>query len=383
MQNLKPKMQNLISVVIIIMLGIILYNQIKRPTQKTSLWTPDKQREYANKLKAEGLIREAITEYQKYLDTSNIDPQTESNIYYTIGKMAEEIGEYEKALAYFYKVELVWPETNIRQELGEHIISCLEKMGRGLDAQLALEKRTSLEQKEMGGKVIARIGKDQITDTQLNKELEKLPDWMKEEYNKPGKREEFLKQYIAKELLYRKAKRLGLDKDPLIRQKIEDIGKELIVEKLLEKEMEDRIKITPDQIELYYKANRDKYVEPAKVRISYKQEESGEEKEVWVEEGDEYIPGIGEAKELVELAFKTEPQNVVGPVKIEDKSYTIKVLEKSPKRQLPFEEVKDRVSYEYQLERQKTVFQELLDQTLKTEDVQIYGIQTTESTEKK
>lgn len=368
-------MQNLLSIVIIIMLGAFLYTQVKKPTHKLSTWTQEKQREYANRLKAEGLNKEAIAEYEKYLNMQDIDQETQANVYYTIGKMAEELGEYEKALAYFYKVELIYPEINIRQELGEHIIACLEKTGRGLDAQLALEKRTALEpERETGGKVIARIGKEEITDTQLNSELEKLPEWMKEEYSKPEKRFEFLKQYLAMELLYRKAKRLGYDKNTDIRQKLSDITKELMVQKLLEKELEEKVKISPDQVELYYKANKDKYIEPAKVNISYTSDDSKEELKTWIEEGSEYVSGIGESKELADLAFKTELGDTAGPIKVGDKFYTIKVLEKKPKRELSFEEARDRVSYEYQLERQKVVYQELLEDTLKAEDVEIYEV---------
>lgn len=378
------------SILVITMFGILLYLQVKEP-KEPHVFPPDKQREYANKLKAEGLNKEAIIEYEKYLNTSTTDPETQANIYYTIGKMAEELGEYEKALAYLYKVELIYPEINFKQELGEHIVQCLEKMGRGIDAQYALEKRTALEAtKEIGGKVIARIGKEQITDTQLNKELQKLPEWMQEEYNKPEKKIEFLKQYIATELLYRKTKRLGYEKDPDIRQKLSDITRELMVQKLLEKELKEKVKISPDQVELYYKANKDKYIEPAKVKISYvtaeseeKLKETEEFKELpdLIEEGSGYIAGIGESKELIEMAFKTEPQNTAGPIKIGEKFCKIKVLEKMPKREFPFEEVKDKVSYEYQSERQKIVFQELLEETLKAEDVEIY--ETTEGTEKK
>lgn len=292
--------------VIIIMLGGLLYLEIVRPAQKIT-WSPDKQREYANKLKAEGLNKEAIAEYEKYLAMQNVDKETQSNIYYNIGKIAEESGDYEQALAFFYRVELVNPDINIKQELGEHIVACLEKMGRGIDAQNALEKRTALEQKpEAGGKVIARIGKEYITDTQLNGELEKLPEWMREEYSKPDKKIEFLKQYLAMELLHRKAKRLGFDKDLDIRQKLDGVLKELMVQKLLEKEIAEKVKITPNEVELYYKANKDKYIN----------EET-----------------------------KTES---------------------------PLSEVKDRVSYEYQMERQKLAYQELLEETLKAEDVEIY-----------
>lgn len=373
------------SVAVILMFGVIIYLQLRKPRQEV-FWTPEKQREYANKLKAEGLDKEAVIEYEKYLGMQDVDRKTQANIYYTLGKTEEERGEYEKALAFFYKVELIYPETDIKQELGEHIVSCLEKMGRGLDAQYSLERRAVLEPKEQKegkeGTVLARIGEEKITSVELNKGLEKLPELMQEEYKKPEKRNEFLKQYIAMELLFRKAGRLGYDKDPELRQKVEDIKREIMVQELLKKEMADKIKITDDQVELYYKANKEKYIDKAKVRMAYLSAENEnalknlkeEYKEIkeWVEKGETYIPDIGESRELVELAFKTELQKTAGPVKVGDKFYIIKVLDKKADREPSFSEIKDMVSSDYQSERQKIVFQELLEETLKAEDVEIY-----------
>lgn len=365
-----------------LMFGTLLSFQIKPSAAKNTTWTAEKQREYANKLKAENLNKEAIQEYEKYINTYPVPPETQANIYYNIGKIAEESGEYENALAYYYKVELIYPETNIKQELGEHIVTCLEKLGRGIDAQYALDKRTALNSGEgKEGKVIARIGKEQITDIQLNKELQKLPEWMREEYNKPDKKIEFLKQYMAMELLWRKARRLGYDKDAEVRLKLNDISKELAIKKLLENELSKKINVTPDQIELYYKANKDKYIEPEKVKIAYvsadtenavKTADDFKEIKSFLEKGNNYIPEIGDSKEFAELIFNTEPRNPAGPVKIGDKYYVVKVLEKIPRKELSFDEVKDRVAYEYQSERQKTIYKELLEETLKSEDVKIY-----------
>jgi len=370
------------SVAVLIMFSILIYMHLKLPL-KLYEWTPEKQREYANKLKAEKLNEEAIKEYEKYISMSQANPETKANIYYTIGKIEEESGNYEKALAYFYKAELIYPETSLKQELGEHIVTSLEKMGRGIDAQYALDKRTKIEpQIQDSGKIVARIGKENITEGEINTELNKLPQWMQDEYKKKEKRNEFIKQYVAMELLFRKAKRLGLDKSPELRQKIENVKKELIIQELLTKEMEDKIKVSDDQIELYYKANKAKYGEPAKIKIAYMSSDKEEElkkmepdfKDIadWIEEDNHYIPEIGESKELVSLAMDTEINNTAGPIKVKDRYFLIKVVDKKPRKELSFEEVKDRVSYDYRAEKQKIIFQELLDNTLKAEDVEIY-----------
>jgi hypothetical protein len=370
------------SIAVVIMFGVLVYLHFK-PSIQLYEWTPEMQREYANKLKAENLNQEAVEEYEKYISMAKISSETKANIYYTIGKIQEDAGNYEKALAYFYKVELIYPVTALKQELGEHIIACLEKMGRGLDAQYALDKRTKVETQAQGeNKIVARIGKENITEVQINSELNKLPQWMQEEYRKPDKKNEFIKQYVAMELLFRKAKRLGIDKNPELRQKLENVKKEFIVQELLMEEMSDKIKITPDQVELYYKANKGRYIEPAKVRIAYVsadkedalKESDGNFKEIpnWIQEDSNYINDIGESKELIDLALTKETNDTVGPIKVKDRYFLIKVIEKKGKKELSFEEVKDKVSYDYQSEKQKIVFQGLLDDALKAEDIEIY-----------
>ena len=371
------------AVVILIMFAVLLFFQIKQSQPVNHTWTAKKQREYASKLKAENLIPQAISAYLVYLDMGHPNPKTEANIYYLLGKMAESQGQYENALSYFYKVELIDPGTALKQELGKHLVACLEKMGRGLDAQYTMDRRTSVDSdQKKEGKIIARIGKEKFTNIQLNEELQKLPSWIQKEYSSPEKRAQFLKDYLAMQLLWRKAQRLGLDKDPQLRQKLDDIKKELAVQKLLETELQEKIDITPDQVKLYYQAHMDKFVEPVRIKIAFLAADSvskldrnsNQFREItsWIKADNKLIPGIGEAKDLVTLALGADPQTIVGPEKAGNKYYLIKVLEKEPQKQLSFESVQDRCAHDYGLERQKIVYQGLVEEALRIEDVEIY-----------
>jgi len=259
------------SVTVLLMFGTLLFFQVKNPiTKSRDQWTSDKQREYANLLKSKGLNSEAVAAYEKYLSMENIPAETQANIYYIIGKIAEESGEYEKALAYYYKIDIAAPNSNLKQEIGSRIVSCLERTGRGIDAQNALDARTSLDKKEKPeGKLVARIGKDMITDTEINNSLQGLPKSLQEEYSRPEKRNELVRQYLATEILWRKAKRLGYEKDSEIRRSVDEISKQLIVQKLVDNEMNEKLQATPDQLDLYFRANKDKYSTPEKKDVSF------------------------------------------------------------------------------------------------------------------
>jgi len=374
---------------VVVMFGILVYLQIKPPAQASkNIWIPEKQRAYADKLKSEGLNKEAINAYQEYIRSGSVEPGVQANIYYIMGKLAEKSGEYETALAFLYKAQIVDPETKLKSELGGHIVRCLENMGRGLDAENKLAVSTRLQPAgKAKGKVLAKIGNEVITDQMLNQEIEKLPKWMRKNYQKPDKRIQFLKEYIATELFARKARRLGYGKLPEIRQKMADIKKQLIVKKLIDEQMQKKLQITPYQLQLYYKANKDKYIEPAKIKISYitantedavnkLAEQPGvkfKKVDEWIEKGQGYIQGIGNAKKLAVLCFKADIGKIAGPVKLDKKFYMAKLMDKQPKRQLSFDEVKDKVSYEYKMEQQKVIYKELLENELKAEKVEIYA----------
>ncbi len=115
------------------------------------------------------------------------------------------------------------------------------------------------------------------------------------------------------ELLYQSAKRKGLDKDKDVREGVFRAEKALMTQKLLEQEIEKEVnlnKYSEADIELYYKANKEKYAE-------------------------------------------------------KDKNGNIKRIP-------PFSEVKERVAQDFIQEKQQEAYQRLMERLMKAEQVVIY-----------
>jgi hypothetical protein len=72
---------------------------------------------------------------------------------------------------------------------------------------------------------------------------------------------EFLQQFILERLLYDSAKRKGLDKDKEIIEGTFRAKRQLMAQKVLTEEIQKRVDIKEADVELYYKANMDKYTE--------------------------------------------------------------------------------------------------------------------------
>jgi len=244
---------------IIVVIFIIIY----KPS-KNLPWSKDKQKEYANQLIDKGLYLQAIAEYNKLIEYGNLTDSEKSNLSYIIGNIyMENLHDYENALASFLKVKIFYPKPKFEQELNMKMVECLERTGRAYEAQKEMDKFTSLKQEPAipKGTIVAKIGNRNITMEELETKIKSLPTYMQSTYKEKPKKLEFLKNYVAIELLYDGARRRNYDKDPKINQQIDDIRKSLMVQKLIEEETKNKINVTDTEIKLYYEAHKKEFVE--------------------------------------------------------------------------------------------------------------------------
>lgn len=396
------------------MFGVLVFLIVRSPAvtgqekSASSSWTSEQQRKYANSLFSKGLKREAIAAYEEYLQMTAEPGKERAKIAYRIGTIYMDVGEYEKALANFYRVEIEAPQTELATDVGQKVVACLENLGMTSQAQYELESRTAIhpegEKAEKRGAIIAKVGKDEITMGEIDAALDKLPDWMRKQYESGEGKLAFAKQYVANELLYRKAKRLGIDKSPDMRLKIVDLTKGLLVQKVVEDELKKEVKINQADVKLYYDANKDKYIEKAKVQLSFikvndkektgriltqlkggedfatvakqesqdeKTKEKGGEIPGWITV-DGYIPTVGNNEKVWQAVKDVDKSGLADFVEVDGVFYLFKLRDGKPERQKEFSEVKEQVEFDYRSFREQQAMQALLERTLEGQEVEIY-----------
>ncbi len=225
-----------------------------------------KIREYASALYNRELYEQAVIQYNYYLDNYTLDDEEASLINYTIGNIYfERMHDYESALTSFLKIKHLYPESELLDEVNKKMIECLERLQRSADAQQVLEEATLLDpsqaQTSKPGAVIAKIGKRTITTGDLDHEISLLPPYQQAQLNDKSKKVEFLKKFIASELLYNTARRKGLEKDKEVIEAAFRAKRGFMVDKLLAEEISKEMDINESDVELYYKANREQYGE--------------------------------------------------------------------------------------------------------------------------
>jgi len=387
-------------------LGVTLFglNAIKQPSV-SGTWTSEHQRALAGKLNGAGLTLEAIKEYEDYLRTAPLDKKQLANLSYTIGKMYMEEGKYEKALSLFYRVEIADPDTDLKIELGPKIINCLERTGKYNAAEYALNKRTSNREEKKGktGQVAAIIGEEKIFVEDINLSIDAMPEWMRKQVSTKEGKAEYLKKYVADELFFRKGIKLEYDKSPELRKRLAAVEKELVVNKVLEQEIKNKIKIEDDDLKNFFEANKNRYVEKEAVKVclikagmkeiaekiaaELKTEKTFEamaeeislDKQTaankgkfksWVRKGEDDL-GIGNVDKISNILFSAKKGEITSPVEAGGYYYLFRIEEKRPEKVPAFKEVKERVSNDYFVQKLQSNYQSLLEQILKSSEVKL------------
>lgn len=223
-----------------------------------------KKRDFANALYNRQLYHQSIDEYNDILHNYDLQPSEAANLNYVIGDIYfDRVRDYENALAYYLRIKHLYPESSLMDEVNKKMVECLERLQRSTDAQQALDESTLIEPNEVKksrpGEVVAKIGKKSVTTGDLEFEISQLPPYVKSQLNDKSKKIDFLKQYIATELLYDSAKRKGLEKDKEVIEASFQAKKNFMVQKLLQEEISQNIDVQESQVKLYYDANKEDY----------------------------------------------------------------------------------------------------------------------------
>jgi tetratricopeptide (TPR) repeat protein len=371
--------------------GLYFKNSLRSQSQPgfSGNWDEASQLEYANTLLSKGLSQQAAYAYESYIDKCRANKKDLAGACYKLGNIYMDLQEYEPALRSFYKSEILRPNAEYKARMNERVVEALENLGLNQQAQYELESRTAVSPSQKKDEVIvAKIGPRQITQKEVDAAVAKLPQWMQQEAKTEEGKTKFIRDYVARQMLYEKAQKLGLDKTAKLKEALADIKKEIVLGELIKLEVNQNVKTTPEDLKFYYQANKDNYNVPAKIKISYVVLNEGDKKEdvsaflqngrgrrieEWIEETAVDIPTLGPAKEAIAGLFKEGKGKAFGPVTIEGKQYLLMVDDTQALRELSFEEVKDQVQNDYLVKKQQEIVSTLIRRTLEQKEVEIFA----------
>ncbi len=416
-------------------LGILLIQKDRSGEEVEGTALSVKQnKDLALKLEKQGLNAASAAAWKDYLRAASPGGEEAARIWYRIGKIYQADSQYDQALDAFYRSEAYAKPEDISAEIARRVQESLEAMGKFAALLYELAYRVGTDAYAVDSSsgdtlnpVVAEIGPQKITKSDLDRRIERLieiqisqyasylpkeeagkrKEEMLKEYSTDRQRQVFLSQYIAEEILYRKARESGLMDDPDVRATLKDMERSMLARKVMEKEFADEIKMTSGDLETYYEAHKEAYVQPERARIAHillehpedakdvrKRLEKGEdfaalamelskdaltrekggELTEWIERGKTSdVPGFGKSDTAIQAIFSADEGHLVKEdVKTDKGIHIIKVLKREAERQKSFDEVKNDVALALRSRKEREVQQELFARLKEEYDVVIH-----------
>ncbi len=106
-----------------------------------------------------------------------------------------------------------------------------------------------------------------ITLAELLQELEELPSYHKRRYEGREGRQTYLTLMAESRIALERAMELGLEDDPVVEAKTEELRRKILLDAVEKVEVEDKAVVTDEAAEDYYNRNLEKYHLPERVRL--------------------------------------------------------------------------------------------------------------------
>ncbi len=140
------------------------------------------------------------------------------------------------------------------------VIACLFLVLTGCD-NLGGEKSDS--------PVIAKIDKAPITEDDFLKEISRIPEWARTQFQGDEGKQKFLDELIKRELIYQHALKMRLNNNEEYLDKVREFEKMTLVSLVLKKEVEEKTFVDDAEVKSFYDQNADKFTVGTQLKASH------------------------------------------------------------------------------------------------------------------
>lgn len=241
-------------------------------------------KQLAAKLAGRNLYTRAAEVWQGYLSASKLSDAECAKTLFQIGVLFEKAGAFAEAIEYYYRSEITAKLDELEPQINSHVKNCFEKLGKFSALRYELMDRTGFDKSSLAGsEIVVEIGAEKITEADLDALIEKAIEnqlapmagfmsaeqldeqkkKMLQQYKEPAVRGQFLQSWVVQEIMYRQAVEEGLAGDPKVKSFIDELTRGALSQQLMNKQLAGKVNITETDLQTYYQANKEKYLELA------------------------------------------------------------------------------------------------------------------------
>ncbi|MFC1634581.1 peptidyl-prolyl cis-trans isomerase [Planctomycetota bacterium] len=437
----------ILTILLLILIGLTTANLASKPRNRGqapdvagSSFSAEQTKQLATRLAQRNLHMRAAKAWEDYLAADKLTDTERARTLFQIGALLEKASLYDQAIEYFYRSEVAAELDELKPQISTHIKDCFEKLGKFSALRYEMMDRTSLEATPAAGaKVVAEIGAEKVTEADLDaaiedeidNQLEPMAPFMTteqlneqkkrmlEQFKNPQAKQQYLQSWLAQELLYRQALEDGLAEKTEAKKLINQLARSALSRLLMNTELASKINITETDLQTFYSANKDDYVEPAKAKISHilvDDEQQAKELIGRIKDGEDFselakqfskdedtkkdggkinmevqkgshVPGVGAYEELNEKIFAADAPKVLDESFETEKGFEIvKVETMTPERQMQLDEVRQQVMSTLANQKRQDVQRDYIKQMMDKYNVIVHtsvlgGAQENESEE--
>ncbi len=116
-------------------------------------------------------------------------------------------------------------------------------------------------------KVLARFDGIVVTENDFTKKLQSLPKTVRTIV--ASHKKDLLNDMASEHFLLKEAKRQGLEKEEDVRDLIQAAHRKILIAKLVEREVDNKIRVEPEEITKYYEFHKEEFMTPILLRASH------------------------------------------------------------------------------------------------------------------
>ncbi|MBQ4529235.1 MAG: peptidylprolyl isomerase [Lachnospiraceae bacterium] len=235
-------------------------------------------------------------------------------------------------------------------------------------------------------KVLAVVDGKEITDNDLNRIVERYPTEKKIYFETMQGREHLLEQKVAFTILGKYATENNIDKSEAFINKIKDISEQILTQMVME-ELFHEINVTEEQVKEYFENNQEKFMQEETVNVKHiliEEETQAEEVLQKIKNGELEFEKAAElysicpskerggelgyfkrgmmVKEFEEAAFQLPLNEISSLVKTQYGYHILIVIDKTPRKLMDFEEVKENLTAQLKAEQQQKIYEKKINE---------------------
>ena len=126
-----------------------------------------------------------------------------------------------------------------------------------------------LESNKSDSPVLVKVNGEAVTQEEFLKEIERVPEWARGQFEGAEGKDKFLDEIVKRELIYQQAIKMKLNNDEDYMEKVDEFKKMTLISLILQKEVEEKAEVPAEDVKTFFDQNEEKFRIGTEIKASH------------------------------------------------------------------------------------------------------------------